>query len=352
MNAPAATPAGPTNSLTDVTGLAVGHCERIGDGWLSGTTVVRCPRDGATAAVDVRGGAPGTRETDVLEPGSLVDRVHAIVLTGGSAYGLAAASGVADALGSEGIGVRVGPEPGAVVPIVPAAVIFDLGRGGDHTLRPGADEGRSALSAASSAAVQQGSVGAGAGASAGGLKGGVGTASQLVADGWIVGALVVVNAAGSAVAPDGSLYAAAYEVDEVLATAPRVDIAALQAAVEAGGARPSFNTTIGVVATDAALTTPQCRRLAMAGHDGIARAIRPAHLMVDGDSLFGLSTSRRPAPDERTMNGLLAAAADCVSRAIGYAMIAATSAGRLTSFSDLARSDHPGPGSLSRRRRT
>lgn len=335
MSSPAAAPVGRTNTLTDVAGLAVGQVERVSGGWLSGTTVVRCPPGGAVAAVDVRGGAPGTRETDVLEPGSLVERVHAIVLTGGSAYGLAAASGVADALGEDGIGVRVGPEPGAVVPIVPAAVIYDLGRGGDFTLRPGPTQGRAALAAASTGAVAQGSVGAGAGACAGGLKGGVGSASQLV-DGWTVAALVVVNAAGSPVAPDGSLYATAYEVDDLLGGAPRVDLVALRAAVESGGAAAPFNTTIGVVATDATLTKAQCRRLAMAGHDGIARAVRPAHLMVDGDSLFGLSTQTLDAPAERPMNAVLAAAADCVARAIGHAMLAATSAGRLTSFTDLA----------------
>lgn len=329
-------PVGRTNSLTDVRGLAVGHFERIGAGWLSGTTVVRCPREGAVAAVDVRGGAPGTRETDVLEPGSLVDRVHAVVLTGGSAYGLAAASGVADALGADEVGLRVGPELGAVVPIVPAAVIYDLGRGGDFTLRPGPAEGRAALEAASSGPVREGNVGAGAGACAGGLKGGVGSASQLVDGGWTVAALVVLNAAGSAVAPDGSLYAAAYSPDEALTAAPKVDVDALHAAVVTGGALPTFNTTIGVLGTDATLTKPQCRRLAMAGHDGIARAIRPAHLMVDGDSLFALATSDLGAPGERVVDALLAAAADCVTRAIGRAMLAARSAGAMTAFGDLA----------------
>jgi len=329
---------GRSGTLTNVAGLTVGHHERRTDGWLSGTTVVLGPPEGVVASVDVRGGAPGTRETDLLRPGALIERVHAIVLTGGSAYGLSAASGVVDALGADGIGFRVGPEPGAIVPIVPAAVIYDLGRGGDFSCRPGPADGVAALRAASDGPVVQGSVGAGAGARAGGLKGGLGSASQVVGDGWTVAALVVVNAAGSPVAPDGSLYAAAYltdAVDEALARAPRVD-PSLLAEAQAVALAPSMNTTIGVVATDARLTKAQCARLAMAGQDGIARAVRPAHLLVDGDSIFGLSTSRAAVPDDRMINALLAAAADCVSRAIGQAMLAATSAGSLVSFRDLA----------------
>jgi L-aminopeptidase/D-esterase-like protein len=327
-----------SGTLTDVEGLRVGHSERTTDGWLSGTTVVVGPPDGVVASVDVRGGAPGTRETDLLRPDALVERIHALVLTGGSAYGLAAASGVVDALGADGIGFRVGPEPGAAVPIVPAAVIYDLGRGGSFTCRPGPPEGVAALRAASTGPVRQGSVGAGTGARAGGLKGGIGSFSLVVADTWTVAALVVVNAAGSPVAPDGSLYAAAYataETDEVLARAPRADpvlVAELQAAAVAA----AMNTTIGVVATDATLTKAQCSRLAMAGQDGVARAVRPAHLLVDGDTIFGVSTAARPAPHDRMINAVLAAAADCVASAIGHGMLAATSQGSLVSFRDLA----------------
>ncbi len=327
-----------SGTLTDVAGLRVGHYERTTDGWLSGVTVVLGPPDGVVASVDVRGGAPGTRETDLLRPGALVERVHAIVLTGGSAYGLAAASGVTDALGTDGIGLRVGPEPGATVPIVPAAVIFDLGRGGDFSCRPGPSEGIAALRAASNGPVAQGTVGAGAGARAGGLKGGVGSASELVGDTWTVAALVVVNAAGSPVAPDGSLYAAAYateQTDPELARAPRVD-PPLLAAIQAAAMAAATNTTIGVVATDATLSKAQCQRLAMAAQDGIARAVRPAHLLVDGDSIFGLSTATASVPDERMINLLLAAAADCVAAAIGHGMLAATSAGSMLSFRDLA----------------
>lgn len=327
-----------SGTLTDVAGLRVGQAERRTDGWLSGTTVVLGPAGGMVASVDVRGGAPGTRETDLLRPDALVERVHAVVLTGGSAYGLSAASGVADALGADGIGFRVGPEPGAVVPIVPAAVIYDLGRGGDFSCRPGPAEGLAALRAASNGPVAQGTVGAGTGARAGGLKGGLGSASQVVADGSTVAALVVVNAAGSPVAADGRLYAAAYltdATDAVLAQAPSIDPDDL-AEVQAAAQPASLNTTIGVVATDADLTKVQCARLAMAGQDGVARAVRPAHLLVDGDTIFGVSTGRCSAPADQMINALLAAAADCVTRAIGHAMLAATSAGSLVSFRDLA----------------
>lgn len=326
-----------SGTLTDVAGLKVGHHQRTTDGWLSGTTVVLAPPEGVVASVDVRGGAPGTRETDLLRPGALVERVHAIVLTGGSAYGLAAASGVTDALGADGIGFRVGTD-GAVVPIVPAAVLYDLGRGGDFSCHPGPAEGVAALRAATDGPVAEGSVGAGTGARAGWLKGGVGSASEVVADTWTVAALVVTNAAGSPVAPDGSLYSAAYvtaEVDETLASAPRVDPEEL-AEIQAAAMAAATNTTIGVVATDATLTKAQCARLAMAAQDGIARAVRPSHLLVDGDSIFGLSTEALPAPDDRMINALLAAAAECVARSIGRAMLAATSAGSLVSFRDLA----------------
>lgn len=327
-----------SGTLTDVAGLKVGHSQRTTDGWLSGTTVVLAPPDGVVASVDVRGGAPGTRETDLLQPGALVERVHAIVLTGGSAYGLAAASGVVDALGADGVGFRVGTHPRAIVPIVPAAVLYDLGRGGDFTCRPGPPEGVAALRAATDGPVGEGSVGAGTGARAGWLKGGVGSASEVVADTWTVAALVVTNAAGSPVAPDGSLFSAAYvtaEVDQVLASAPRVDPIAL-AELQATALAAAMNTTLGVVATDAMLTKAQCARLAISGQAGIARAIRPAHLLVDGDSIFGLSTATASAPDDRMINALLAAAADCVARSIGRATLAATSAGSLVSFRDLA----------------
>lgn len=327
---------GRTNSLTDVRGLAVGHHGRAGDGWLCGTTVIRALGDGAVGGVDVRGGAPGTRETDLLAPGALVERVHAVVLSGGSAYGLAAASGVADALGEQGVGFTVGAGPGMVVPIVPAAVIFDLGRGGEPTCRPDASFGRAALAAASTEAVAQGSVGAGVGALAGGVKGGIGTASAELDDGATVAVLVVVNCSGSTAHPaTGVLYGAAYAFHGELGDpVPVADPSALAAA--AARARPALNTTIGVVATDLTLGKDGATRLATLGQDGLARAIRPVHTMGDGDTIFGLATCHLPAPDLPRLDQLLAAGADCVSRAVARAMLAATAAGGYAAFRDLA----------------
>src|SRR5450631_1070371 len=228
---------GPTNSLTDVAGIRVGHADRRVDGWLSGTTVVLAPERGAVGGVDVRGGGPGTRETDVLDPRNLVDRIHAVALSGGSAFGLAAADGVMQRLCEAGVGYPVGG-PGEVVPIVPGAVIFDLGRGGDFARRPGAAMGEEAYDAALSGSrgssragpVPVGVVGAGTGAVSAGLKGGVGSASVVLSDGTTVAALVVVNSLGSCVDPaNGELYAARFglagefrhlrlpDVDEVVA---------------------------------------------------------------------------------------------------------------------------------------
>ena len=182
---------GPTNSLVDVAGVRVGHYTRTDDGWLTGTTVVRLPVDGAVAGVDVRGGGPGTRETDLLDPRNLVERVHAVCLSGGSAFGLAAADGVMSALLTDGVGFPMGG-PGEVVPIVPGAVIFDLGRGGVFANRPDSSFGAAAYAAATDAAVAQGCVGAGRGMSAFELKGGIGTASRRAGD-YTVGALVLAN---------------------------------------------------------------------------------------------------------------------------------------------------------------
>ena len=194
---------GSTNSLVDVVGLRVGHVQRVGEGWLTGSTVVLTGAAGAVGGVDVRGGGPGTRETDLLDPRNNVQRVHAVLLTGGSAFGLAAADGVMARLAAAGVGYPVGLEPGQVVPIVPAAVVFDLGRGGDFTARPDASFGGLAYDEAAGpggdAAPVAGCVGAGTGAVAGGLKGGVGSASEVLPDGSTVGALVVVNAVGSTV---------------------------------------------------------------------------------------------------------------------------------------------------------
>lgn len=221
---------GPAGGLTDVAGLRVGHAHVPGERALSGTTVVLAPAGGAIAAVDVRGGGPGTRETDALDPRNLVQRVEAVVLTGGSAYGLESAAGVMAWLEEQGRGVRVGPDPSQVVPVVPAACVFDLGRGGDWRARPDATTGRAAVEAAArmdeGAPVEEGGVGAGMGAVVGQFKGGVGTASAVLDSGITVAALVVANAAGSAVDPlTGALYGS-YFAGRVAYPSPDVHAAA------------------------------------------------------------------------------------------------------------------------------
>jgi L-aminopeptidase/D-esterase-like protein len=332
---------GPTNSLVDVPGLQVGHAQLTGEGALSGTTVVLPGPDGAVAGVDVRGGGPGTRETDALDPRTLVERVHAVVLTGGSAYGLAAASSVADALGAAGRGFPVGRAPDEVVPVVPAAVVFDLGRGGRFAARPDAALGAEALAACSDEAPAEGVVGAGTGTLIGGLKGGVGSVSAVLSDGTVVAALVVANAAGSAVDPaTGELWGARHRhVDDVELPALPDDRSALLAALQAAAAPPTLNTTIGVVATDAGLSVAQCAKLAAVGHDGLARAVRPVHGMTDGDTFFGLATTARPAPDLAGLQELLTVGADCVTRAVVHAVLAArsvdTPAGHWRAYRDL-----------------
>ncbi|MFF9480672.1 P1 family peptidase [Streptomyces sp. NPDC014733] len=356
------------DALTDVPGLRVGHAQRIGSGHLSGTTVVLTPEGGAIAAVDVRGGGPGTRETDALDPRNLVQRVDAVVLTGGSAFGLDAASGVATWLEERGRGFRVGPDPSQVVPVVPAAALFDLGRGGDWRARPDAALGRAAAHAADRAAaggpVERGNVGAGTGAVAGGLKGGIGTASVLLPSGVTVAALAAVNAAGSPVDPrTGVLYghllgpdgAPAPPAPERHAAAVRALAAARETSRErsAAAARPPLNTTLAVVATDAVLTRAQAQKLAGTAHDGLARAVRPVHLLSDGDTVFALSTCGRPLAPEAAaadpaftvhtevgaLNDLLAAGADVLTRAVTDAVLAATSVdgpgGHFPSYTEL-----------------
>ncbi|MDX6364310.1 MAG: hypothetical protein QOC85_3320 [Streptomyces sp.] len=321
------------DALTDVAGLRVGHATRTGDGWLTGTTVVLTPPGGATAAVDVRGGGPGTKETDALDPRNLVQKVEAIVLTGGSAYGLDAASGVMAWLEEQGRGVRVGADPAHVVPVVPAACVFDLGRGGDFHARPDAATGRAAVESADAsrpgAPVPEGCVGAGTGAVVEQIKGGVGTASAVLDSGITVAALVVANAAGSAVEPEtGSLYG---ELLLGRTTHPPAGVhAAAQqhlAGLAAKNAPPPLNTTLAVVATDADLTRAQAQKLAGTAHDGIARAVRPVHLLNDGDTVFALATGDRPLAtgNPLALNEILAAGADAVTRAIVRAVRAAES---------------------------
>ncbi|MFJ4921148.1 P1 family peptidase [Streptomyces sp. NPDC088725] len=321
------------DALTDVTGLRVGHARVPGDRALTGTTVVLAPEGGVVAAVDVRGGGPATRETDALDPRNIVQRIDAVVLTGGSAFGLDAASGVMAWLEERERGVRVGPDPFQVVPVVPAAGIFDLGRGGDWRSRPDAATGRAAVEAAAATApgepVAEGGVGAGTGAVVGVLKGGVGTASTVLESGVTVGALVVANAAGSAVDPlTGVLYGRYFE-GRAAYPDPEIHEAALRRLAELRelNGPPPLNTTLAVVATDAELTRAQAQKLAGTAHDGIARAVRPVHLLNDGDTVFALSTGRRAMEEDVPLafNDVLAAGADVVTRAIVRAICSAES---------------------------
>ncbi|HYP46258.1 MAG TPA: P1 family peptidase [Propionibacteriaceae bacterium] len=318
-----------------IEGFAIGHATADADGWLTGTTVVLA-RPGAIGGVDVRGGGPGTRETDLLNPTALVDQVNAVVLTGGSAYGLAAADGVMVGLEAAGTGFPVGPEPGQVVPIVPAAVIFDLGRGGDFSHRPTADFGARALEAATDRDPATGCVGAGTGATCGLLKGGFGYAEHALADGSRVAAAVVVNAAGSAVDPvTGRLYADRHHRLAAPSDSERAELAA------AAGHGDTIATTIGVVLSDAVLTKSQASKVAAVAHDGMARAINPVHSMLDGDTVFCLASGRHPLPPEpgagvQAFNALLTAAADVFADACLEAMTTATGRGRWPSYSELA----------------
>jgi L-aminopeptidase/D-esterase-like protein len=285
-------------SLTAVEGLKVGHHTLVERP--TGCTVVLAEA-GAVAAVDVRGGAPGTRETDLLDPVNMVQQVHAIVLSGGSAFGLDAASGVVRYLEERNVGYETGV---AKVPIVPAAILFDLGVGGKPHIRPDADCGYQAAKAASTDAVQEGSVGAGAGATVGRLggpgksmKAGIGTAAIRHADGLVVAALVAVNAVGDIVDPStGSVLAGARTPDgKGLVDARRL----LRAGMPGGQPpRPAENTTIGVVATNARLTQAELERVALMAHDGYARAISPSHTPGDGDTIFALATGTLAEPAE------------------------------------------------------
>lgn len=328
------------DALTDVRGLRVGQAQRTGEdrpGWLTGTTVVLGPEDGVIAGVDARGGAPGTRETDALDPRNVVQRIHAVVLTGGSAFGLDSASGVMGLLEERGLGVPVGPDPEQVVPVVPAAVLFDLGRGGRWRARPDAELGRLAAQAADSAEqgapVTQGNVGAGTGAVVGGLKGGIGSASSKLASGATVAALAAVNAAGSPIDPTtGVLYGQLFEGRPQLPSAEhhaeaqrQLTAARQETASRTGGElSPPLNTTLAVVATDATLTRPEAQRLAGTAHDGLARAVRPVHLMHDGDTVFALSTAERPLADGG-LNAVLESGAEVLMRAVVKAVLAAES---------------------------
>ncbi|MDQ0768327.1 L-aminopeptidase/D-esterase-like protein [Pseudarthrobacter defluvii] len=285
-------------TITAVPGIRVGHVQKNGDGWLTGVTVVLPPK-GTVGSVDVQGGGPATHETDALDPTTLVSHVDAVVLTGGSAYGLASAAGAQRWCEENGRGFAV---PGGVVPIVPAAAIFDLGRGGDFSARPTPDMGYAATAAAAAQKeghdVERGNIGAGTGAliGRGQYKGGVGTASSTLENGVVVGALAIVNALG------------------------------LPFGTTSQQAEPShgvpLNTTLVVVATNAVLDVAECKRTASASHAGIARALNPSHTLADGDTVFCLATGAVPldrsdeAARQVSLITLQSAAADVVRLAI------------------------------------
>ncbi len=335
---------GPRNSITDVPGIAVGNAEDVAV--RSGVTVV-VPDRPAAAAVDVRGGGTGTRELALLEPEGVVEHVHALVLSGGSAFGLDAASGVMSCLAAQGHGFTVGS---AVVPIVPAAILFDLSNGGDKTAfteasgdnLPYRGLGRAAAEAAGGD-FSLGNVGAGLGATAGPLKGGLGTASFMLDDGACVGALAAVNSAGSAVMPGSDRFWAwpfeqgrefggkgppggmpddlSYEFSN-----PRMSRSKGQ---------PGANTSLAVIATDVSLTKAQARRVAIMAQNGLARSLRPVHTPLDGDIVFVLSTDRRDLENpvaEIAQLGTIAA--DCLARAVARGVYEADTLGDSRSYRD------------------
>jgi L-aminopeptidase/D-esterase-like protein len=327
---------GAKNGLTDVEGVLVGHFSSPTAA--SGVTAILCPQ-GAVAGVDVRGSAPGTRETDLLQPLNLVEKVQAIVLTGGSVYGLSTSDGVVRWLAGKGWGFPL--ENGNVAPIVPTAALFDLGRGEDFVPPIGPEWGVRACESASRGQVPMGSVGAGTGAIAGLVKGGVGTASEVLDSGITVAALVAVNSLGSAInAVTGLPWEVHLEVQGEFGMLGRKAVKLPQANQTVS----ISNTTIGVVATDALLTKAQAQKTAQMAHDGLARAIRPAHTMFDGDTIFCLALGNCPLPDTegffaapkaQALNEVGRSAADCMSRAIVKAVLEAQTVGEMKAVRDL-----------------
>ena len=298
-------------TLRDVPGLLVGHA--TDEAAVTGCTVVLAT-DGAVAGVDVRGAAPGTRETDLLRPGSLVERIQAICLAGGSAFGLAAADGVMSWLAERGIGF---PTEGGPVPIVPAAILYDL-EIGRADLRPTAADGAAACDAAERAdGPPEGSVGAGTGATVAKLSGpdgvrmgGVGMAGRRLPDGRVLAAMAVCNALGSVVGRDGRVIAGPSPASMPIATPGHLE-----------------HTTLAVIGTDADLDRSQCRRLAQLGHDALARSIVPVHTLYDGDTVFALSTGSGATMPQAEFMGLGIAAVELLSEAIERSVLTATSRG-------------------------
>ncbi len=336
---------GPNNSITDVPGIEVGN---FTDPKLTGTTVVLA-RKGAVGGVSVMGSAPGTRETDLLDPINLVDKVNAVVLTGGSAYGLAAADGVMLWLEKKGLGWPVGG--GNVVPIVPAAVLFDPARfGRTFQERPTAEFGAKACDDAKPGVFKMGNIGAGAGAISGGLKGGLGTASIDLGNGVIVGAIVAVNSVGSTVNPyTGEFYGSFLEVGNEFGDLKRpfamsAPKDAARISILPDDPKIAQNTTIAVIATNVVLTKAEALKVAEMAHDGMARAIRPSHTMFDGDTIFVVATGELPKDKLMSVAAwgnapanvmkLGSAAADTLARAIVHAMLNAQTVGPVASYRD------------------
>lgn len=320
------------NAITDVPGIKAGHAHDLNA--ITGCTVILC-EDGAVGGVDQRGGAPGTRETDLLRPLHMVEKVHAVLLTGGSAFGLDAASGVMRYLESRKKGFNAGV---AHVPIVPAAVLFDLSIG-DAAIRPTATMGRAACESASDGPLEQGCVGAGAGACVGSIfgpqfqmKSGVGTASIDLGGGVIVGAVVAVNAFGDVLDPaSGKIIAGARKPPQGRDLADTLEV--LRTFIGKQISRfSSRNTVIGVVATNAKLTKEEANKVAQMAQDGLARSIRPAHTMFDGDTIFALSTGQKSV----NVNVIGAYAAEAFSRAIVNGVQAAHSMGGRPAAADLS----------------
>jgi L-aminopeptidase/D-esterase-like protein len=320
--------------LTDVPGIRVGHhtlSERP-----TGCTVILVDGDGAVGGVSQRGGAPGTRETDLLSPSNMVDKVNAVVLSGGSAYGLDAAQGVVRYLEERKIGWKVGV---GVVPIVPAAILFDLPFGGKPDIRPSADCGYRAVTAASDAAVAEGNVGAGAGATVGkmgmgrSMKGGLGSASIALPNGLVVGAIVAVNAVGDIIDSTTGRTVAGIRTEDGKSLADVRTLLRSGALLKRPPPRPGENTTIGLVATNARMSKVDINRVAMMADDGFARAITPSHTVGDGDTVFALATGRWDGEVNATIVGALAA--EAMAEAIVRAAVHAASSNGVPSAREL-----------------
>ncbi len=322
--------------LTDVEGLSVGHytlTERP-----TGCTVVLVDGEGAPGGVAQRGGAPGTRETDLLSPLNMVDKVNAIVLSGGSAFGLDAAQGVVRYLEERKIGWRVGNA--GIVPIVPAAILFDLGFGGDPTIRPTAGCGYRAAQAASEAAVAEGNVGAGAGATVGktggpgrSMKSGIGSAAITLPNGLTVAALAAVNAVGDVIDPATGQVVAGVRTADGRSLADARKLLRDGSLLRDEAPRAGENTTIAVVATNASLTKTEVNRVALMADDGLARALSPSHTIGDGDTVFALATGRWSGQADTSIIGALAA--DALAEAIVRAAAQAQSLGGVPSAREL-----------------